>query len=256
MAQRRADGPRYFPETQWSLVGRAGRRAGAEALAADREAMRELLKRYMPALHSYLVYRKRFDTNEADDLLQGFLLSKIVEQDLIAEACPERGKFRNYLLISLNRFVISEIRRERAKKRGGGDKTALDENTDVPQQEASDEFDVEWARQLLAQAIEKMHDECHATNRMDVWGIFEARVLNPALHGAPPMEYDQLVETFKLISPAQASNLLVTGRRTFVRVLRNLIAEYEPDDRLIDAELNDLQNILSRATPSAESEVK
>jgi len=39
-----------------------------------------------------------------------------------------------------------------------------------------------------------------------------------------------------------------------VRVLRSLIAEYEPDEAQIDSELNDLQTILSRSPSPTDSE--
>jgi len=249
MSERTSPGPRFFPQTQWSLVARAG---GDDA--SNRQALVDLLNRYMPALHSYLVYRKRYDSNQADDLLQGFLLSKILEQDLLAQAQQERGKFRNFLLTALNRYVISEIRRERAQKRSAAGAVALDEQIDMADEPASDLFDIEWARQLLSQAIAHMHEECSSTGRLDVWGVFDARVLAPAMHGLEPMNYDQLIKEFNLVSPAQASNLLVTGRRTFVRVLRSLIAEYEPDEAQIDSELNDLQTILSRSPSPTDSE--
>src|SRR6266545_80156 len=117
MPEKAAEGPRYFPTTQWSMVMKAG--AGVDD-TVQRQALMELLKRYMPALHSYLVYRKKFDPNRADDMLQGFLLSKIVENDLVSQAKRERGKFRSFLVTALNRYVISQIRQEQAEKRGGG----------------------------------------------------------------------------------------------------------------------------------------
>ena len=239
---RATEGPRYFQTTQWSLVMRAG---GADE-QTQRQALVELLKRYMPALHSYLVYRKKFDSHRADDLLQGFLLSKLVEHDLLADARREIGKFRSFLVTALNRYVISQIRQEQAEKRGGG-ATSVDTEFDAAAESEPDSFDVAWARELLSQAVRRMHQECSGTGRDDVWEIFEARVVGPALEGREPLAYDQLVERFKLVSPAQASNLLVTGRRMFVRVLRGLIAEYEPDDARVDAELNDLQAVLARA---------
>ena len=240
---RAMEGPRYFQTTQWSLVRRAGEGVDEQT---QRLALVELLKRYMPALHSYLVYRKKFDTHRADDLLQGFLLSKVVEHDLVKQARQEQGKFRTFLVTALSRYVISQIRLELAEKRGGG-AAADDSEFDAAADEEPDSFDIAWARELLSQAVRRMHDECKATGRSDVWEIFHARVVAPALHGAEPLAYEQLVERFKLVSPAQASNLLVTGRRTFVRVLRGLIAEYETDDVQIDSELNDLQKILSRS---------
>jgi len=71
-------------------------------------------------------------------------------------------------------------------------------------------------------------------------------LLGPMLHHAEPLPYEQLVEKFRLASPAQASNLLITARRMFVRVLRAVIGEYEPDEKAIDAEIAELMEQLSR----------
>ena len=43
-----------------------------------------------------------------------------------------------------------------------------------------------------------------------------------------------------------ASNVLITAKRTFVRVLRGLVGEYEQDETQIDAEIADLQKVLAR----------
>jgi DNA-directed RNA polymerase specialized sigma24 family protein len=242
--KRTRDAPRFFPETQWSLVGRAGRVSDD----AHRQAIVELVKRYAPVLQSYLVYRKEIESHQAEDYVQGFLLSKVVESNFIAGASPERGRFRAFLLKSLNQYVIQQVRHEQALKRGGrGGAIALEEEMDVAGDAEPDSFDIDWARQLLSEAITRMHNECVATARKDVWEIFDARVLGPALRDQEPIGYEELVEKFALVSPAQASNLLVTGRRTFARILRSLIAEYEQDDLQIDMEIGELQKVLARA---------
>ncbi len=71
-----------FPTTHWSLVARAG---GGD-IKAQRNALVQLLTRYMPALRLHLVSRKRMDEHRAEDVLQGFLSSKIVEQGIIERA--------------------------------------------------------------------------------------------------------------------------------------------------------------------------
>src|SRR5205814_10710398 len=107
------------------------------------------LTRYMPALRSYLVFRKRIDPHKADDLLQGFLLSKVIEQDLVASADRTRGKFPSFLVTALNRYMVSQSREETAQKRGGGGamgNVSLDEEMDAEPTvaEGSDQFDVAW----------------------------------------------------------------------------------------------------------------
>ncbi len=152
-------------------------------------------------------------------------------------------------MTALDRFLVSEVRKEQAQKRGAASTVAIGEDTDVAQtwDAPDDQFDVAWARQLLAVAIERMKDECIGSGRGDVWGVFETRVLNPMLHDAEPLGYEELVRRFGLTSPSQASNLLVTGKRMFARVLRTLVAEYAREDADIDQEIADLTEILSKA---------
>jgi hypothetical protein len=91
-----------------------------------------------------------------------------------------------------------------------------------------------------------MRAECERSGRRDVWGVFEARIVAPMLDDAAPPPYDQLVARFALASPAQASNVLVTGKRMFVRALRGVIGEYELGEDHIDAEIADLRAVLAR----------
>jgi hypothetical protein len=66
------------------------------------------------------------------------------------------------------------------------------------------------------------------------------------LEGKPSPSYQELVERFGFSSPTQASNMLVTAKRTYARVLRSVIGEYARDEQEIDDELADLQAILAR----------
>src|ERR1700677_2779450 len=84
---------RPFPVTRWSLVVRA---ADTDA-GIKRIALTELLEKYLPALRSYLRLSKRLDADRADDLLQSFLASKVLDEDLIERADQRRGKFRTFL---------------------------------------------------------------------------------------------------------------------------------------------------------------
>jgi hypothetical protein len=72
-------------------------------------------------------------------------------------------------------------------------------------------------------------------------------VLLPALEGAEPAAYDELVKQFELASPDQASNVLVTGKRMFARCLRDAVAEYVDDDE-IEQELRELKALIARGT--------
>ncbi|MGH7214464.1 MAG: hypothetical protein ACREIT_06850, partial [Tepidisphaeraceae bacterium] len=99
-----------FPSTHWSLVDRAGR---APDGSDRREALANLLHRYLPALRCHLIYTRRLDTQTADDLLQAFLADKILEQNTLRHAEQSRGRFRGFLVTALDHFVSNHARAQR-----------------------------------------------------------------------------------------------------------------------------------------------
>ncbi len=233
-----------FPATRWSLVALAGQDEGPQ-----RKVLGEFLKQYLPALRAHLVLGKRIGPDLAEDLLQGFLCDKVVQGRLIARAVREKGRFRWFLRTALDNYAADVIRQETARKRAPQEMRSVlpDEPADPgTSEEPSDSLDVAWARQVIQSALQLMEAECAASGRPDIWGVFESRIL-AALDGAEPLPYDQLVERFRLASPAQAMNILITAKRMYERNLRTVIAEYADDPSEVDLEIRDLAEILSRA---------
>ena len=93
--------------------------------------------------------QKGTDADRADELLQGFILSKVLEQQLAGRADAQRGKFRTFLLTALNNYVRDEVRREKADKRSPGRLLDIQEcpNEAPSADEPSEAFDVEWGCQ-------------------------------------------------------------------------------------------------------------
>jgi len=234
-----------FPTTHWSLVARAG----VDEAERKREALGKLLGRYVPPLRAHLVYRRRLSDADADDAVQQFVADKILQRDLIAKAERERGKFRTFLLTSLNRWLNNRLRDESAQKRspaGGVVVRAGERSADLAAtDDVTDIFDAQWARQVLDHALVQMQAECERTGRGDVWGVFQCRLLRPLLEGAPPTAYEELVSRFGLESPARASNVLMTAKRMFTRALRSVVGEYARGPDEIDLEISELRNILA-----------
>lgn len=234
-----------FPSTHWSLIGRAG----DPDRAVRRRAVARLLERYWQPLRAHLTRRRGIDVNEADDLLQAFVVSRVLEDDLIARASRERGRFRAFLVTSLDRFVSNERRHARARKRAAlAAPASLDDGPPVadPAGGPDEAFDLAWARQVIRETLRHMYDQCRRQDRPDVWGVFDARVLAVTLGGREPVPYEQLVDEFKLASAEQAWNVLATGKRMFARALRSVVEEYEADPAEVDAEIVELKAALSR----------
>lgn len=228
-----------FPTTRWSLVARVNGDP-----QETRKAIDQLVQAYQPVLRRYLV-RRGFQPADADDLLSGFVSDKILKAGLLGHANARRGKLRTFLLTSLNNYVKSEIRKARAKKRSVGgpnlDGDAL-EHALAPDSPV-DSFDVDWARQLLRLVIERTREACCRHGKEPHWKLFEMRVLEPIQSGSEPLEFAAAARDAGFGSAVQASNALITVRRTFLRVLRSTIAEYALDDE-IDEEIADLIRLL------------
>ncbi len=242
-----------FPETRWSLVARAG----SPDATVNRAALEELLHKYLPALRAHLIVQKRVKPDRADDLVQGFISSKVVEQNLLRRADRERGKFRTFVLTALDRFIIDEIRKQQARRRAPAEGGVISLGDDPDLASVSHQpvaaFDLEWARQVLGETIARMKEECRVSGRPELWGVFECRILLPSLDGTEPTGYEELIGRFGFKSPVQASNMLITGKRMFARILRQVVGEYSTDADEADEEIRDLQSILAHAGAAGSS---
>jgi RNA polymerase sigma-70 factor (ECF subfamily) len=216
---------------------------------------KKVIHKYWAALRIYLVcLLARFPNhrNEADDLLQDFIMKKILQPGWLENADPNKGRFRDFLKSSLRNFVVGEVRTREAEKRGG--KTSSVPLEDLEQELAgpepnADSFDIAWLRMLLAEALEQMERGCGASENQHVWRIFHTRIIQPALEGAEPVSYETLVAQCGFKSPSQATNALATAKRMFARHLRTVIAQYETGDQAVRAELDALQLFLSKLLP-------
>jgi len=246
VSQDTPDGFLRFPATDWSLVAHAGVPAEQTGL----ESLDELLSRYRPALKAHLVLKKKISPDVADDLIQGFISTKVLEGRLVSSADPARGRFRTILLTALDHYVVSVLRHDSAKKRSPEQGfVSLDDSVNhlavVPPD--PDPFDMAWAREVIAEALGRVKTECMASGSLACWNVFDCRVIAPILDGVEPLPYEQLVRRFGFKSPTEASNALVTAKRMFVRALHAVVAEYAGDKGRTDEEIHELRAILSRA---------
>lgn len=224
-----------FPTTNWSMV------------MSGRAALAQFILRYERAMISHLVQVKRVEADEARDVLQGFVCSQMLEKDLLATANRERGRFRAFLLTALDRFLVSQWRKQTALKRSpAAAVVSLSEHQSVAEPAAADAFELAWARQVLDETVSRMKSFCLETDQADVWRVFERRLLGPILNHEPAADFRTLRAEMGMLSPAQASNLLVTAKRTYIRTLRGVVSQYCQSDDEVDDEIADLIRILSQ----------
>lgn len=235
-----------FPTTRWTMVYSAGGGAGDAATA--HQALSQLLMRYSPALRAHLRFCRGLNPQDAEDLLQEFIAGHVLEQNLLARADRERGRFRTFLLVALDHHLSKQIRYRSAAKRSPGSAGHVQiEQQQIPDAgpRPSDVFDVAWAREVIREALERMRAECEASSRPDLWALFHGRVVAPAYDGVEGLPYEQIMARFGFRTLVQATNALVTAKRLFARMLRAVVAEYAEDTREVDDELLCLRQILA-----------
>ena len=233
-----------WPTTHWSLVGSASR-GGAEE---RRQALTLLVRKYLPVLRWHLISRRHVNPGQVDDLLQEFLVSKVLEKDIIRLADQKRGRFRTFLATALDRFVINRKKYENATKRSALRYEDLDQaSSNLPDRghTPSEMIDYFWARQVLGQAIRHMRVECSRPTRVDAWKVFRGRVLSPMLRSTEPVPFAKLAEQPSIGTTTRASHLLLTANRIFARSLRTVIGAYDSELDIED-EIRDLRQALSK----------
>ena len=170
-----------FVTTHWSVVLAATRSDTTRAQAA----LARLCQAYWYPLYAY-VRRRGYEAHDAQDLTQEFF-TRLLEQNWLAQADRERGRFRTFLLAALSHFLANEWDKARAKKRGGAVQIVplqLDSAETRYGQEPADPvtpeqcFERRWALALLDEVLNRLREEHMAAGTAE---MFDA--LKPCLVG-------------------------------------------------------------------------
>ena len=156
-----------FVTTRWSVVLTAGRSETTHAQAA----LEQLCQTYWYPLYAY-VRRRGSSPEDAEDLTQAFFV-RLLERHAVAGVAPEKGRFRSFLLASMNHFLSDEWDKARAQKRGGGKVISLDLQSAetqlgvIPVENFTPEkaFAHRWAITLLEQVYQRLRVEYHTQGK-------------------------------------------------------------------------------------------
>ncbi len=235
-----------LPETtNWEDVFRAA----DDDPAVRREALGCLLTRYRRLLKARLASRYGFSEDDAEDLLQDFIQKKILEEEILEEADPARGRFRTFLLTVLERFTISELRKRGARKRKADQAGSLNgvEEPFVFTSTRPHPLDAAWAVGTLVDAARRLHEDYATRKRPDLWGVFVGRVL-ALVAGGQAVPTEQLVRQYHFRTSTEAYNAQTTVRRRFGALLREVIAE-EFGSADVPTRLRELYELVLTAGP-------
>jgi RNA polymerase sigma-70 factor (ECF subfamily) len=160
--------PRIFATTHWSVVLAAGEGASE----ASHHALEKLCDAYWYPIYVY-VRRRGYGPEDAQDLTQEFF-AQLIAKEHLRLADSNKGKFRSFLLATLNFFLAREWSRAHRQKRGGHYKfISLDEQMAEeryqfePQDGDSPEknYQRQWALTVLKQTMKALEGECAETGK-------------------------------------------------------------------------------------------
>jgi DNA-directed RNA polymerase specialized sigma24 family protein len=161
-----------FTATRWSMVQAAARPDDAH------RGLTWLCERYWFPLFAYARGRG-LSPEDAEDTVQTFF-ADMLEQNLVARADAERGRFRSFLLGCLNNYMARERERGQTIKRGGGtvavsldDKEARLQRELISSRTPALDFDRAWALTMLDRVLAALGAECEADGKEGRFEVFQ-----------------------------------------------------------------------------------
>jgi len=232
-----------FSTTAWTDV------IAARGTSTDksRRAVEELCTKYWKPVYAFL-RRKGRRPAEAADLVQDYF-AEALRKDYFAGADRERGKFRTYVLATLRRFLYGHRPARRRTNERPLDLIPPDQLSesarlarDIDGSESPEDiYCREWARSLVAAAMERLQREHRGTRRERYVEVFTAQIQSAA--GGRAATYTELGERFDL-SETDVTNFLHRGRRLYDAALRAELRNSVNSDKEVEEELGELRKYL------------
>ena len=230
-----------FATTHWSVVLTAGQHDSPQAAAA----LEKLCRTYWYPLYAY-VRRRGYSPEDAQDLTQGFLAS-LLSTPALGSVHPTKGRFRSFLLASLNHFLANEWDKARRLKRGGGQPaisldTAETRYRAEPSEDLSPDriFERQWSQTLLAQVATRLREDYEAAGKEALFNVLQVYLSGEK--GLAPYRETAGQLGLGLDALKKAVERL---RRRYGELLREEIVHTVSDPAEVDEEIRYLRSVVS-----------
>jgi DNA-directed RNA polymerase specialized sigma24 family protein len=237
-------GPSQFRTTAWSVV------VGAQQAddAARERCLSVLCRNYWKPIYYYM-RRRGLSHEDALDLTQEYFAT-FLEKNFVAAADRERGRFRTFVLVTVNRFLSKQLaKRERREARRNIMLPAEEgeEELVVPElthgETAEDDFNRRWALSLIESALKRMREECGGGRKFLYYDTFRMYLESTSTDRAA--SYRDMAKTLG-VSETDVTNFLHRGRNIFQKLLREEICQSVTRESEIDEEIEALKEYLRR----------
>jgi RNA polymerase sigma-70 factor (ECF subfamily) len=235
---------RCFVTTQWSVVLTARDGVSPES----REALDELCRTYWYPLYGY-IRRRGYTHEDARDLTQEFFL-RLNTPNFLASVSGEKGKFRSFLLASLNHFLANEWHSARAEKRGGGaPHVPVEPDTYEDRylaEMATDErpemyFDKKWALTILERALNALREESATSGKSASFDLLKSYLTDVSAG----RDYTEAAAQLQM-KPNAVAVAVHRLRARYRELVRAGVAQTVESEADLESEMNYLLSVLSR----------
>jgi hypothetical protein len=237
-----------FLTTHWSLI---------ENIYGNDEDRNQaliglLLTKYWKPVYCYL-RRKGYDNEQAKDLTQGFFQEVVLGRELIQKADQSKGRFRSFLLMALNRYLINIRHEETAQKRIPKHRLIpLDEidppelPSEITESAPEDTFNYAWLSTLLEQIMTEVEVNCREHGLVIHWQAFYDRIVQPITESADPPTLADICEKYGIEDQRKASNMVITVKRRFQAALKRHVRNSVISSEEVSDELSDLMRFFPK----------
>lgn len=232
-----------FPETRWSLV----REAGSDTPVA-RRALEDICQGYWGPLYAF-ARRSGKSPSDAEDITQDFV-AHLLEKGNFGKIKEDGGRLRSFLLTSLRNFITDQVRRDRAKKRGGGRRAismdldgveALFAESLAESETPQSAFEKQWALSLVEEGFVRVEADYGESARGELFGA-----LCPFLDGDNPVRtYAEIGESLGM-SEGAVKVAVHRLRQRYRRHFERVVLETVESEAGVAEEMSFIQSALSR----------
>ena len=233
----------WFVTTHWSVVLTAKSPVSPDAT----EALEQLCRTYWGALYAF-VRRAGRSPADAADLTQAFF-ARFLAKEFLQNVDRQKGKFRSFLLKTLNHFLADEWRHAHAEKRAGSHPaisiSVEDWETRYGHELASDLtperlFERRWAMALFDQALARLREESVRAGKGGQFELLKEFLSSASSDGAYAGVAGQLG-----LSPGTVPVLVHRLRQRYGELVREEVAHTVSSPEEVEAELRHLLGVLS-----------
>lgn len=210
--------------------------------SSAREALEALCVAYWQPMYGF-ARRRGLSPENAADLVQAYFAA-FLEKHFLNSVLPEHGRFRSFVLASLQHFLANEWDRAHAEKRGGrfvhvsltpGEGEVVYAREPVDELTPELVYERRWALTVIDRVTRSLEDEARATGTAERFAVLRGFLTDQRGTDSYRVAGERLGMTEGAVKVA-----VHRLRRRFGEQLRAEIADTVADPSQIDAEIRHL----------------